>query len=156
MRKNTIIEHDQFKQINSYNPAVKGSAARNHLKMEMLNSIIFVIGEKWTRMKQETKSALEQLCFLSIERGFVYCSPEYVGERHNVNSNTMRGYYAQLEKMGVLKRKWRSSTKHNGRGCVILFFTIHPYYEKYWSNQCFTGKVNAECKNPPCKLLIST
>jgi hypothetical protein len=90
MRKNTIIEHDQFKQINSYNPAVKGSAARNHLKMEMLNSIISVIGEKWTRMKQETKSALEQLCFLSIERGFVYCSPEYVGERHNVNSNTMK------------------------------------------------------------------
>ena len=34
---------------NSYNPAVKGSAARNHLKMEMLNSIISVIGEKWTR-----------------------------------------------------------------------------------------------------------
>ena len=147
MRKNTIIEHDQFEQINSYNPAVRGLAARNHLKMEMLNSIISVIGEKWTRMKQETKSALEQLCFLSIERGFVYCSPEYVGERHNVNSNTMRGYYAQLEKMGVLKRKWRSSTKHNGRGCVILFFTIHPYYEKYWSNQFFLdGEMNAEMK----------
>lgn len=147
MRKDTIIEHDIFKQIIQYKEAVTGSVARNHLKMEMLNSIISAIGEKWNRMKEETKSALEYLCFLSIEKGFVYCSPEHIGGRYDVNSNTMRAYYTQLEKMGVIKRKWRSSTKHNGRGCVILFFTAHPYYSKYWLNQFFLdNEMDADLK----------
>lgn len=137
MRKNTIIEHDTFKQIVQYNPAVTGTAARNHLKMEMLNSIINAIGEKWNRMKHETKSALEYLCFLSIERGFVYAGSQHVSERHDIDSSTVRRYLSFLEKGGCIGRLWRSSSKHNGRGQAVIFFTVHPYYQKYWQEMFF-------------------
>lgn len=152
MRKNTIIEHDTFKQIIQYKEAVTGSAARNHLKMELLNSIITAIGEKWFRMKSETRSALEYLCFLSIERGFVYAGSQHVSERHDIDSSTVRRYILHLEKQGVIKRLWRSSTKHNGRGQAVIFFTEHPYYEKYWQSMFFsTNNAQADAQSENCQ-----
>ncbi|MBE2933233.1 hypothetical protein HPJ92_12475 [Anoxybacillus flavithermus] len=138
MRKNTIIEHQRFKQILQYRPAVTEEADRNHLKMTMLKSIIQVIGEKWARMKDETKSALEYLCFLSIERGFVYAGSYHVSERYDIDSSTVRRYIAFLEQKGVIKRLWRSSSKQNGRGKAVIFFTAHPYFEKYWQTLFFS------------------
>lgn len=132
MRKHTIIEHHQFKQILQYRPAVTSEEDRNTIKMTMLRSIIHAIGEKWARMKDETKSALEYLCFLSIERGFVYAGSKHVSERYDIDSSTVRRYIAFLEKKGVIKRLWRSSTKHNGRGKAVIFLTAHPYFEKYY------------------------
>lgn len=138
MRKHTIIEHNQFKQILQYRPAVTDEADRNRLKMDMLQSIIQAIGEKWHRMKQETKSALEYLCFLSIERGFVYAGSQHVGDRHNIDSRTVRRYILLLEQKGIVRRLWRSSNKQNGRGKAVIFFTAHPYYSKYWKTLFFS------------------
>ncbi|MEC1725884.1 hypothetical protein P9E34_14290 [Schinkia azotoformans] len=137
MRKNTIIEHDQFKQILKTESAVKGKFARNHLKMELLSSIIEVIGEKWTRMKKETKSALEYICFLAIERGFAFAGSEHVGSRYDIDSSTVRRYILQLEKEGIVRRIWRSSVNHNGRGQAVIFFTEHPYFNKFWKDLFF-------------------
>jgi hypothetical protein len=138
MRKHTIIEHHQFKQILQYHSAVTSEADRNRLKMTMLQSIIQAIGEKWNRMKSETKSALEYLCFLSIERGFVYAGSYHVGERHNIDSRTVRRYILLLEQKGTVRRLWRSSNKQNGRGKAVIFFTVHPYYSKYWKQLFFS------------------
>lgn len=139
MRKNTIIEHHQFKQILQYRPAVTDETDRNNLKMTMLRSIIQSIqGEKWARMKQETKSALEYLCFLSIERGFVYAGSHHVGERYDIDSRTVRRYLLFLEQKGIIKRLWRSSVRQNGRGKAVIFFTSHPYFEKYWEKLFFS------------------
>lgn len=138
MRKHTIIEHQRFKQILQYRPAVTDETDRNNLKMTMLKSIIQVIGEKWARMKDETKSALEYLCFLSIERGFVYAGSEHVGERYDINSRTVRRYLLFLEQKGAIKRLWRSSVRQNGRGKAVIFFTSHPYFEKYWEKLFFS------------------
>jgi hypothetical protein len=138
MRKHTIIEHHTFKQILQYRPAVTEEADRNRIKMDMLHSIINAIGEKWHRMKQETKSALEYLCFLSIERGFVYAGSQHVGDRHNIDSRTVRRYILLLEQKGIVRRLWRSSNKQNGRGKAVIFFTVHPYYSKYWQTLFFS------------------
>lgn len=134
MRKHTIIEHDTFKQILQYRPTVTDETDRNTLKMTMLRSIIHAIGEKWARMKDETKSALEYLCFLSIERGFVYAGSKHVSERYDIDSSTVRRcYIAFLEKKGVIKRLWRSSTKHNGRVladeiCALAYSIAHKQF----------------------------
>jgi hypothetical protein len=138
MRKHTIIEHHQFKQILQYRPVVTEEADRNRLKMDMLQSIISAIGEKWHRMKQETKSALEYLCFLAIERGFVYAGSYHVGDRYDIDSSTVRRYLFFLERKGVIHRKWRSSTRQNGRGKAVIFFTAHPYFQKYWQTLFFS------------------
>ncbi|MGX1902031.1 hypothetical protein ACT3HK_11860 [Thermolongibacillus altinsuensis] len=138
MRKHTIIEHHTFKQILQYRPVVIDETERNNLKMIMLNSIISAIGEKWHRMKQETKSALEYLCFLSIERGFVYAGSHHVSERYDIDSSTVRRYLFFLERKGVIHRKWRSSTRQNGRGKAVIFFTVHPYFKQYWQQLFFS------------------
>jgi hypothetical protein len=138
MRKHTIIEHHTFKQIIQYRPAVTDETDRNQLKMTMLNSIINAIGEKWHRMKQETKSALEYLCFLSVERGFVYAGSQHVSERYDIDSSTVRRYLLFLEKKGIIKRVWRSSTRQNGRGKAVIFFSVHPYFQQYWKQLFFS------------------
>lgn len=155
MRKNTIIEHTKFLEISQYRSAITGSAARNHMKMEMLGSIIETIGEKWARMNKDTKSALEYICFLAIERGFTYAGSEHVSDRYDIDSSTVRRYLSQLDKAGIISRKWRSSVKHNGRGQAIIFFTNHPYYNKYWQNLFFLDnktQSNAQADNAdnPC------
>ena len=138
MRKHTIIEHDVFKQILQYRPAVTLEEDRNNIKMSMLRSIIHAIGEKWARMKDETKSALEYMCFLSIERGFVFAGSHHVSDRYDIDSRTVRRYLLFLEQKGVIKRLWRSSTRQNGRGKAVIFFTSHPYFEKYWKELFFS------------------
>jgi hypothetical protein len=138
MRKHTIIEHQQFKQILQYRPTVTSEADRNRLKMDMLHSVIQAIGEKWHRMKQGTKSALEYLCFLAIERGFVYAGSYHVGDRYDIDSSTVRRYILLLEQKGIIKRLWRSSSKQNGRGKAVIFFTAHPYFRKYWLKLFFS------------------
>src|SRR5690625_669432 len=134
MRTKTIIDHSKFIEISNYEKAIKGNSARNHMKMEMLGSVINVIGEKWARMSKDTKSALEYICFLAIERGFTYAGSEHVSGRYDIDSSTVRRYLSQLDKAGVISRKWRSSVKHNGRVQAVIFFTSHPYYNKYWNN----------------------
>lgn len=150
MRKRTILEYETFKQIISYKSVIgeKDNEQRNKIKMDMLNSVINCIGiEKWQRMKPDTKHALEYLTFLSIERGFVWCSPEHVSERYTINSITVRRYVSFLEKQGIVSRLWRSSIKHNGRGCMVVFFHAHPYYEKYWNKRFFlSDDVNSNDK----------
>lgn len=140
MRKRTILESETFNQIISYKSVIgeKDNEQRNKIKMDMLNSVINCIGiEKWQRMKPDTKHALEYLTFLSIERGFVWCSPEYVSERYTINSITVRRYVSFLEKQGVVSRLWRSSVKHNGRGCMVVFFHVHPYFSRFWEKRFF-------------------
>ena len=62
-------------------------------------------------MKSKTRSSLEYLCFLLIEGVFVYAGSEHIGERYNIDSSTVRRYLCELEKQGVIKRKWRPSVK---------------------------------------------
>lgn len=133
-----MINHAAFKKMIAYKASVTGKAARNHLKMELLKTVIEAIGEKWFRLKQETRSSLEYICFLSIERGFAYACSQSVSKRYDIDSSTVRRYLCQLEKQGVIKRKWRSSVKRNSRGQAVIFFTIHPYYTKYWQSLFFS------------------
>jgi len=150
MRTTTIIDHSKFIEISNYEKAIKGKSARNHMKMEMLGSIIDVIGDKWARMSKDTKSALEYICFLAIERGFTYAGSEHVSGRYDIDSSTVRRYLSQLDKEGVISRKWRSSVKHNGRGQAVIFFTAHPYYNKYWNSLFFLDdetQANAQADN---------
>ena len=137
MRKHTIIEHQQFKQITQYKPIAEGKQARKDIKYRLLDSIKDVLGEKWYRIKEETRQAFDYLCFLAIERGFVYAGSQHVGKRHQIDSSTIRRYMSFLEKEGVIKRLWRSSSRHNGRGKAVVFFTVHPYYKKYWQQKFF-------------------
>ncbi|MFX3616201.1 MAG: hypothetical protein ACE3JK_01555 [Sporolactobacillus sp.] len=148
MRTRTIIETDTFKQMIAYNPVVTENDARNKVKMTMLNSVINAIGiDKWHRMKPDTRHAIEYLTFLAVERGFAWCSPEHVAGRYSVNSFTVRRYIAQLASQGIVSRLWRSSTHHNGRGCMVVFFSAHPYYDKYWRERFFMStEAKAEIK----------
>ncbi|MFT8316966.1 MAG: hypothetical protein ABF651_01690 [Sporolactobacillus sp.] len=139
-RTRTIIQPDTFNQIISYKSAVpdQNSEARNKIKMGMLNSAIRVIGfDKWTRMSDKVKHSIETMCFLATERGFSWCSGRYLSECNLINAATVRRYLKQLEDAQVISRLWRSSSKHNGRGCSVVFWHNHPYFDKYWSHQFF-------------------
>src|SRR5690625_6885307 len=92
MRTTTIIDHSKFIEISNYEKAIKGKSARNHMKMEMLGSIIDVIGDKWARMSKDTKSALEYICFLAIERGFTYAGSEHVRSEEHTSELQSRGH----------------------------------------------------------------
>ncbi|MDN3956215.1 hypothetical protein [Sporolactobacillus laevolacticus] len=154
MRTRTILESDTFKQIISYKSAVpdKDSEQRNKIKMDMLNSAIKVIGfEKWTRMSVKVKHSIETMCFLAIERGFSWCSSQYLAECNLINTATVRRYLKQLEDARVISRLWRSSSKHNGRGCAVVFWHSHPYYSRFWENQFF---MDSETHNLSMKMIV--
>jgi hypothetical protein len=73
------------------------------------------------------------LCFFAAERGFVYASDQYLGERYEVSDRTVRNVLAMLRKKGLIVTVYRGLSNHNGRGCPMHLFVDHPYFEN-WNN----------------------
>ncbi|MGM0879131.1 MAG: transcriptional regulator, partial [Bacillota bacterium] len=90
-------------------------------------------GDKYYRLKEGTKQAIDMMCWFAAERGFVFAGDDYLADRHDISDRTVRNVAKELRKMGRIVTVYRKSTKHNGRGCPIHLFVDHPYF-KYWTS----------------------
>ncbi|OME54003.1 hypothetical protein BSK59_15595 [Paenibacillus odorifer] len=98
------------------------------LKYSLLDSIEGVFGDKWFNLKDSTRQAIDYICFISLERGFVYASPDHIASRYDIGRSTVYEALKVLREEDILVKANRSSRKQNGLGCAVHFFTIHPYF----------------------------
>lgn len=70
MKTRTIIEHSQFREMLSYKPAAANKADKQMIKNELKDSIINFYSDKWYRLKDATRAAMDFICFTSADKGF--------------------------------------------------------------------------------------
>ena len=105
----------------SYRPYVENKADKKQVKYMLLDEIQNAMGDKWYRLKDDTRQAIDMICFLSTELGFFYASAEYLAEKHSISARTMRYVFKELEKIGQVVTLHRRNRKCNGRGKASIF-----------------------------------
>lgn len=126
-RKISTLEFDYLAHMEPYIPNADRNGYKD-LKYSLLDTIEGVFGDKWFNLKDSTRQAIDYICFLSLERGFIYASPDHIANKYGVARSTVYEALKVLREHDILYKANRCSRKQNGLGCAVHFFTIHPYF----------------------------
>lgn len=133
MTVSKIVSNHEFSQMISYKRYAENQSQQQKEKKKLLELIQESFEDKYYRLKEGTKQAIDMMCWFATERGFVFAGDDYLADRHDISDRTVRNVAKELRKMGRIVTVYRKSTKHNGRGCPIHLFVDHPYF-KYWTS----------------------
>ena len=153
MTVSKIVSNPTFHQMMNYEPCTENEQQQKVMKRQLMKSVIDAYGDTYYRLKEGTRQAIDMMCWLSAERGFVFAGDDYLGDRYDISDRTVRNVAKILRKAGVILTVYRSSTKHNGRGCPIHLFVVHPYFNHWTSllNLDFQADFQAEKAETPCE-----
>ncbi|QAA22461.1 helix-turn-helix domain-containing protein [Sporolactobacillus terrae] len=125
MKNRTIIEHSTFRQMQSHEALHDKS-----IKDKFLNSIISFYGDRYYRLKQGTRDALDWLCFLAHNKGYCYASQTYLAE-NGVSERTIRRIMKNLQQASIIFIAYRRKGHFNCCGKPVYFFVQHPYFTEW-------------------------
>ncbi|WP_226530873.1 helix-turn-helix domain-containing protein [Metabacillus niabensis] len=128
-----IVSQHEFSQMMSYKRYAENQSQQQKEKKRLRELVQESIGDKYYRLKEGTKQAIDMMCWFAAERGFVFAGDDYLADRHDISDRTVRNVAKELRKLGLIVTIYRKSTKHNGRGCPIHLFVDHPYFE-FWTS----------------------
>lgn len=132
MKKRTIIEHSQFRQMISYHICYKNKSEQQSIKNSLKDEIMAAYGDRWLRLASGTRSAIDELCFMGTEKGFCYASKGYL-TRHNISKRTLDRAINFLSDKGLIYIAYRRRGCLNLTGKPVFLFISHPYF-KYWTS----------------------
>ncbi|MDD9147377.1 hypothetical protein OYT88_02280 [Sporolactobacillus sp. CQH2019] len=141
-KRRTIIEHSQFRQMLSYKPFVTLQSDKQTVKNDLKQDIVNLYQDKWYRLKEGTRAAIDFLCYSACELGFSYASQEYLS-KWGVSERTIRRIMNDLQKTGIIFIAFRRKGAFNCCGKPVYFFTKHQYFA-YWRS--FLG-IDAQSSN---------
>lgn len=148
-----LIFSDDFARMQNYESYIKTKDQQKQMKYKLLEIVEAVFGDTFTRLKLETRDAIDMICFLATDKGFVYAKDTYFAEKHNVSTRTIRRVMKALEEAGKIVKAHRSSSKHNGRGAAVYFFVNHPYFAHWTTYFGFDVQADVQAENDeiPCE-----
>ncbi|WRU97768.1 HTH domain-containing protein (plasmid) [Priestia filamentosa] len=148
-----LIFSDDFARMQNYESYTKTKNQQKQIKYKLLEIVESVFGDTFARLKLETRDAIDMICFLATDKGFVYAKDTYFAEKHNVSTRTIRRVMKALEEAGKIVKAHRSSSKHNGRGAAVYFFVNHPYFEHWQQYFDFDVQTDVQAENAeiPCE-----
>lgn len=154
MAANKIITINEFKEMNNSAPLPKSTEEQQNVKLHLLQSIQALYGERFYRLKEGSRKAIEMLCWLASEKGFVFASDEYLGARYNVSAKTVRNILNELRTGDLIFTVYRRTSAHNGLSAPIHLFKGHAYFER-WKEMLkladFQADFQAEKSETPCE-----
>lgn len=131
-KRRTIIEHSQFKQMLLYHTCYKNKSEQQDIKNSLKDEIGAAYGAKWLRLADGTRSAIDELCFMSTDRGFCFASKDYF-TRHGISKRTLDRVINFLSEAGLIYITYRRRGCLNLTGKPVFLFISHPYF-KYWTS----------------------
>ncbi|AWG44846.1 hypothetical protein BEH_26180 (plasmid) [Priestia filamentosa] len=148
-----LIFNDDFSRMQNYESYTKTNSEQKQMKYKLLNIVESVFGDSFARLKQETRDAIDMICFLATNNGFVYAKDTYFAEKHAVSARTIRRVMKTLEDAGKIVKTHRSSSKHNGRGAAVYFFVDHPSFAHWQQYFGFDVQADVQAENAeiPCE-----
>jgi hypothetical protein len=111
MTVSKIVSNPTFQQMMNYEPCTENEQQQKMMKRQLIKSVIDAYGDTYYRLKEGTRQAIDMMCWLSAERGFVFAGDDYLGDRYDISDRTVRNVAKILRKAGVILTVYRSSTK---------------------------------------------
>ena len=103
------------------------------VKNTLINEVIERLGDTYYNLSEGVKKMLDELCFLSKEKGFAYASPTYFMERYQISKTAVYDTVKRLREVGLALKVNKSSRNHNGLGKWVIILTNHPNFNKICS-----------------------
>lgn len=149
-----FVESNTLHQMKSYDPYTENQMQSKNVKFKLLKDIKEYLSDKWLRLKNGTRSAIDMMAFLSAERGFVYASQLYLSERYGVSDRTIRRVVKDLVEAGLIYIVYQRCKKSNAKGKPIYLFANHPYFT-IWADLLNINVHNHVQEETPQKLDLS-
>ncbi|WP_139692499.1 hypothetical protein [Sporolactobacillus terrae] len=130
MRK--IVEHSQLRQMLSYRICYKDKSEQQQIKNQLKDEVMSAYGDKWIRLAEGTRSAIDEAMFMATEKGFSFMSKDYL-TRHGISKRTLDRAFNFLADKGLIYIVYRRKGCLNLTGKPIYLFTSHSYF-KHWVN----------------------
>ncbi|MGG1219320.1 hypothetical protein ABE236_17925 [Priestia endophytica] len=148
-----LILSDDFARMQNYESYTKTKDQQKQMKYKLLEIVESVFGDTFARLKLETRDAIDMICFLATDKGFVYAKDTYFAKEHNISARTIRRVMKTLEDAGKIVKAHRSSSKHNGRGSAVYFFVDHPCFTHWQQYFGFDVQADVQAENAeiPCE-----
>ncbi|YCA46383.1 helix-turn-helix domain-containing protein (plasmid) [Bacillus sp. JZ8] len=148
-----LIFNDDFARMQGYESYIKTKNEQKQMKYRLLEMVESVFGDSFARLKPETRNAIDMICFLATDKGFVYAKDTYFAKEHNISARTIRRVMKTLEDAGKIVKAHRSSSKHNGRGAAVYFFIDHPCFTHWQQYFGFDVQADVQAENAeiPCE-----
>lgn len=131
MTASTVISVSEFKEMNNYIPFTKTQQEQQAMKAELLKTVEAIYGDRYYRLKEGTRKAIDMMCWFAAEKGFFFASDDYLAARYGVTDKTVRNISKKLRDHGVIQTIYRRSSTQNGLSAPIHLFKAHPYFD-HW------------------------
>jgi hypothetical protein len=128
-----MVSTQEFKQMMSYKVYATNHQQQQSMKLKLLKVIEAAYGERYWRLKEGTRKAIDMMCWFASERGFFFAKDNYFADRYEVSDKTIRNVAKTLRDHGVLVTVYRRSSTQNGRSAPVHLFVDHPYFA-YWED----------------------
>jgi hypothetical protein len=126
-----MVSNQEFNYMMSYKEYAKNRREQQIMKEKLLEVVKAAYGDSYYRKKQETKNAIDMMCWLAADRGFFFIEDKTLAKRYGVSDKTIRNIETALRKANVIVTVYRRSNKQNGLGNQVHLFVDHPYFD-YW------------------------
>jgi len=128
-----MLTAEEFDYMKNYQSYIEDRSQHQSMKRKLLKEIINLYGEKYYRLHEGTRKALDRLCWFAAEKGFCFPGSTYLGQTYEKSKGTIDRHLRELRKQGQIVTVYRRCPRNNGKGNPVHLFVNHPYFD-HWVN----------------------
>lgn len=126
-----MLTTEEFDYMKNYQSFIENRSQHQSMKRKLLKEIINLYGEKFYRLHEGTRKALDRLCWFAAEKGFCFPGSTYLGKTYEKSKGTIDRHLKELRKQGQIVTVYRRCPRNNGKGNPVHLFVNHPYFN-HW------------------------
>lgn len=131
MSTTRMLTTEEFDYMKYYKSFIENRSQHQSMKRKLLKEIINLYGEKFYRLHEGTRKALDRLCWFAAEKGFCFPGSTYLGKTYEKSKGTIDRHLKELRKQGQIVTVYRRCPRNNGKGNPVHLFVNHPYFN-HW------------------------
>ncbi|KRD85853.1 transcriptional regulator [Bacillus sp. Root147] len=131
MSATRMLTTEEFDYMKNYHSFIENRSQHQSMKRKLLKEIINLYGEKFYRLHEGTRKALDRLCWFAAEKGFCFPGSTYLGKTYEKSKGTIDRHLKELRKQGQIVTVYRRCPRNNGKGNPVHLFVNHPYFN-HW------------------------
>ena len=133
MSTTRMLTTKEFDYMKNHQSFIENRSQQQSMKRRLLKEIINIYGEKFYRLHEGTRKALDRLCWFAAEKGFCFPGSTYLGKTYDKSKGTIDRHLKELRKQGQIVTVYRRCPRNNGKGNPVHLFVNHPYFD-HWVN----------------------